>query len=54
MNKNLVLVLIIIINSCSYPEILFDELIYSNNFEENTKNIDGGNIVSFNTLRFRL
>ena len=40
MNKNLVLVLIIIIKSCSYPEILFDELIYSNNFEENTKNID--------------
>ena len=38
MNKNLVLVLIII-NSCSYPEILFDELIYSNNFEENTKNV---------------
>ena len=51
MNKNLVLVLIIIINSCSYPEILFDELIYSNNFEENTKNIDGGNIVSFNNTK---
>ena len=51
MNRNLFLVLIIVINSCSYPEILFDELIYSNNFEENTKNIDGGNIVSFNNTK---
>lgn len=51
MNRNLFLVLILVINSCSYPEILFDELIYTNNFEENTKNIDGGNIVSFNNTK---
>ena len=51
MNRYLFLVLILVINSCSYPEILFDELIYSNNFEENTKNIDGGNIVSFNNTK---
>ena len=41
--------LFIIINSCSYPEIIRDELIYENDFENNNlKDIDGGGIINFN------
>tara|TARA_B100000989_G_C19530122_1_gene469149 strand:+ start:641 stop:1330 length:690 start_codon:yes stop_codon:yes gene_type:complete len=48
MKKNLILI-IILINSCSYPEIIRDELIYENDFESNNlKNIDGGGLSFFN------
>ena len=41
--------ILIIINSCSYPEIVRDELIYENNFENNNlDNIDGGGLSEFN------
>ncbi len=41
--------ILIIINSCSYPEIVRDELIYENDFESsNLKNIDGGGFSNFN------
>ena len=40
---------ILIINSCSYPEIVRDELVYENNFEDNNlENIDGGGFSLFN------
>ena len=43
------LFLIIVINSCSYPEIMRDELIYENNFEDqDLSNIDGGGFSLFN------
>ena len=38
-----------IINSCSYPEIIRNELIYENDFESlDFNSIDGGGIISFN------
>ena len=41
--------LLILINSCSYPEISRDELIYNNNFENNNFNeIDGVTTSIFN------
>ena len=40
---------LLIINSCSYPEIVRDELVYENNFEDNNlENIDGGGFSLFN------
>lgn len=37
------------INSCSYPEIIRDELVYENDFESaDLKNIDGGGLTLFN------
>ena len=37
------------INSCSYPEMIRNELIYENDFEEyNLDNIDGGSTMQFN------
>ena len=43
------LILFLLINSCSYPEILRDELIYDNNFENNDlSEIDGGGFSIFN------
>ena len=40
---------ILIFNSCSYPEIVRDELIYSNDFEDkNLDMIDGGGFSYFN------
>ena len=46
--KKLILIFLII-NSCSYPEIVRDELIYNNNFENNElKEIDGGGLSTFN------
>jgi hypothetical protein len=40
---------LIISNSCGYPEIIRDELIYDNDFEKNNlENIDGGGIEVFN------
>ena len=49
--KRLLLILIII-NSCSYPEMIRDELVYNNDFENNElSNIDGGDISEFNNNR---
>ena len=44
-----ILVLLFFINSCSYPEMVRNELIFENNFETNNlDNIDGGGIMEFN------
>ena len=44
-----ILFLLIIINSCSYPEMVRNELVYENDFENNNLlNIDGGGITEFN------
>ena len=46
------LIFFLLINSCAYPEISRDELIYSNDFEsENLSNIDGGSISVFNNSK---
>lgn len=46
--RNIFLV-IFFINSCSYPEMIRDELIYENDFENNNlKEIDGGGLSKFN------
>lgn len=42
------LIILIFIYSCSYPELVRNELIYENDFEQNTDKIDGGGITSFN------
>jgi hypothetical protein len=40
--KNLFFILIIISNSCTYPKIAFDEIVYENDFENDlSKDIDG-------------
>ena len=47
--KKKFLILFILINSCSYPEMVRDELVYFNDFEnESLKNISGGGISFFN------
>ena len=47
--KKIFFFILILINSCSYPEIILDELIYENNFEENNlDDIDGGGLNNFN------
>ncbi len=51
MKKTLLLILILF-NSCSYPEIVRDDLIYENDFEnENLSNIDGGGFSFFNNSK---
>lgn len=46
------LILFIIVNSCSYPEMIRNELIYENDFENfNLENIDGGDIFQFNNTK---
>ena len=41
--------IVTIIFSCSYPEIIRDELVYENDFEnDDLSNIDGGVIENFN------
>lgn len=46
------LIIVIIINSCSYPEISRDELVYENDFENSNMNaIDGGDISYFNNTK---
>jgi hypothetical protein len=46
------LILIIIVNSCSYPKLSRDELVYENNFEDyNLDEIDGGSIMSYNNTK---
>ena len=43
------LVLILFINSCSYPEMIRNEIIYENDFETNNlDDIDGGGLLKFN------
>ena len=40
------------INSCSYPEMIRNELVYENDFENNNLNkIDGGDIITFNEYK---
>ena len=47
--KYLILITLFIINSCSYPKLSRDELVYENNFEnEQLTEIDGGSIMSYN------
>ena len=42
------LIIFLIVNSCAYPELSRDELIYDNNFEMgNLKEIDGGAVISY-------
>ncbi len=50
MKKHLLILLILILyNSCSYPEIISDILVFDENFENKIPNeIDGGNISEFN------
>ena len=44
-----ILLILLIINSCSYPEMVRNELVYENNFENlNLTSLDGGDIMSFN------
>ena len=41
--------LVFVIDSCSYPEMVRNELVYENDFENlNLNSIDGGDIMSFN------
>ena len=48
MRKTFIIILVLI-NSCQYPELLRDEIIYQNNFENNSlENISGGVISNFN------
>ena len=53
MVKNIFFLLIIVsINSCSYPEMVRNELVYDNNFEgELLEKIDGGSISEFNNTK---
>ena len=47
--KKILLIIFLIINSCSYPEIIRNELVYENDFEKNNfDNIDGGGLSQFN------
>ena len=49
---SIILFNMIFFNSCSYPELTRDELIYSNNFEDNKLDeIDGGVISEYNNNR---
>ena len=44
-----IFILAFIIDSCSYPEMVRNELVYENDFESSELNsIDGGDIMSFN------
>ena len=46
------IIIAIVINSCSYPEITRDELVYENDFEKsNLNSIDGGDISYFNNTK---
>ena len=40
------LIFIVVINSCSYPEMVRNELVYENTFESlDLNSIDGGDII---------
>ena len=48
-NLTQIFFIVLIINSCSYPEILRDELVYDNDFENNNlSEIDGAGFSTFN------
>ncbi len=49
MKKNIIFcMIVIIINSCQYPKLSFDELIYDNDFENKVlSNITGGEVINF-------
>ncbi len=48
-NLLLIFILAFVIDSCSYPEMIRNELVYENDFESSDLNsIDGGDIMSFN------
>lgn len=50
--KYYIVIFLLIINSCSYPKITSDELIYENDFEnEKLTEIDGGFIMSYNKTK---
>lgn len=50
--KYFIILLLFIYNSCSYPKLSRDELIYENNFEnEDLFEIDGGSIMSYNNSK---
>jgi len=50
--KYFLLIILFIINSCSYPKLTRDELVYDNNFEnEQLTEIDGGSIMSYNNTK---
>ena len=47
--KKYLIIIIIIINSCSYPELILNQVVYFNDFENNDlENISGGVINKFN------
>ena len=44
-----IILFFLVINSCSYPEMIRNELVYENDFEEKKLNfIDGGGFIEFN------
>ena len=50
--KYFLLIILFIINSCSYPKLTRDELVYDNNFEnKQLTEIDGGSIMSYNNTK---
>ena len=49
MVKKIIQLVFLIIISCSYPELIRDELVYSNDFEDSNLNkIHGGDIINYN------
>jgi hypothetical protein len=49
MKKKLLIIFLLLINSCSYPEMIRNELVYVNDFEEmDLTNLDGGGFSYFN------
>ena len=50
--KKYLFLLILVINSCAYPEMVRNELMYYNDFEDmNLEKIDGGGIINFNNTK---
>jgi len=50
--KYFIIIILFIYNSCTYPKLSRDELIYENNFENGILNeIDGGSIMSYNNTK---
>ena len=44
-----ILIIILLFNSCTYPEMIRNEVVYENDFESNSlENIDGGGFSNFN------
>ena len=50
--KKIFVFIIILINSCSYPEMIRNELVYQNDFENfSMESIDGGEITTYNNTK---